>query len=357
MEEVIGLQGVGHLPVHQRHDIRVEAFRSRRRQTPVRTTTNVQTSKANPASRAGDGGLRPARLQKPRGQRVWIGLAVTLVVAVFGTSVALARDTSGTTSTAPSSADLTPPSTVPTPTTTSTPTTASTPTAVATPEAAGSPTPPPTSAVAKRARANRPVLVDGVPQVKVTPGAARVGARVRVEGFGFTAEQWAAPNAPVWLALASGCGLYAQAQHSLRVVSGGRLAGEITVPARGECRQSDRADEPVPAGRYRIAYSCTGCFIGEIKVIPGPSATTSCRDVAFRPNSDDVAGSIVARNMPCTDAEALVRKIGTHLGFNGNATAHADGFSCQRTGREDRTLPVAFYRCTNGSRQVTFNRS
>jgi len=201
------------------------------------------------------------------------------------------------------------------------------------------------------------VYVDGVPQVKATPAAGKVGARIRVEGYGFTDEHWAAPGAPLWLALEGGCGLYAEAEHTLRVSPDGRLAGELTIPARGSCRQSDRDDEPVAAGRYRIAFSCTACFIGELRVTGTPPSDTPCANVAFTPNSDDVASSIVARNVPCSKAEALVRKIGGPLGFNGPATARADGYRCERTGREDRELPVAFYRCTDGAKRVTFTRT
>jgi len=201
------------------------------------------------------------------------------------------------------------------------------------------------------------VLVNGVPQVEATPRTVKAGARVRIEGYGFTGEQWAAPNAPLWLVLDGGCGLYAQAEHSVRATSGGRLAGEITVPARGTCPQSDRDDEPVVAGRYRIAFSCTACFIGELRVMASPAAATPCRNVGFTPNSDNVASSITARNMPCSDAEALVRKIGWPLGFNGDATAQADGFRCVRTSQQDRTLPMAAYQCDNGSRRVTFTRT
>jgi hypothetical protein len=196
-----------------------------------------------------------------------------------------------------------------------------------------------------------------VPQVKVSPSRAKVGARVRVEGYGFTGDQWTAPNAPLWLALDGGCGLYAQAEHTLRVASGGRLAGELTVPARGACRQSDRGDEPVVAGRYRIAFSCTACFIGELTVVGGSPVAVPCRNVGFTPNSDDVASSIVAWNMPCSDAEALVRKVGEPLGFNGDASARADGFRCVRTGQEDRALTMATYTCTNGPKRVTFTRT
>lgn len=123
--------------------------------------------------------------------------------------------------------------------------------------------------------ARKPVYAEGVPQVRVMPRAGKAGDRLRVDGYGFTGEQWAAPNAPLWLVAQSGCGLYAPTKHSLRVSPGGHLSGELTVPARGECRQSDRSDEPVLAGRYRIAFSCTACFIGSLEVTTSrsPAAT------------------------------------------------------------------------------------
>ena len=301
-----------------------------------------------------DLGRQPVLPRTRRRLRSGAAAGVLLAATVIGGSVALAFAATGS-STKP--AATSPPPLVGTePSTTAVPTTvaADAPTTVGTPSAGG----PTTTAapIAKKSRAAAPVYVGGVPQVKATPGAGKVGARIRVEGYGFSGEQWAAPNAPLWLALDGGCGLYAEARHTLRVTGGGRLAGEITIPAAGACRQSDMDDEPVVAGRYRIAFSCTACFIGEVRVT-GPAAATRCRNVGFTPNSDDVASSIVARNIPCSQAESLIRKVGRPLGFNGAAEAEADGFRCVRTGEAERALPMAFYECTKGPRSVTFTRT
>ena len=111
-----------------------------------------------------------------------------------------------------------------------------------------------------------PVLVDGVPQVTATPARAGVGARVHVEGYGFTAEQWRSPGS-LWLTASPGvCALYAAAEHTVQVTADGPLSGDFVVPARGECRMSDVAEAPVTAGTYRIAYSCTACFVGSFTV-------------------------------------------------------------------------------------------
>jgi hypothetical protein len=112
-----------------------------------------------------------------------------------------------------------------------------------------------------------PVLVEGVPQVTATPGRAAVGAQVHVEGYGFTDEQWKAPGASLWLtASPTGCALYASAEHTVRVTADGHLSGEFVVPVQGDCRQSSTGQVPVTAGTYRIAYSCTACFVGTFVV-------------------------------------------------------------------------------------------
>lgn len=297
-------------------------------------------------------GPPPALMRRARMRRLRTGSGAGLLALalLLGTSVALGRTGGGETTTdlatqPPTSVETTEP-TAPVPTTAAvTPST--------TLPAPARAVPPPTTRTTTRA----PVYVEGVPQVKATPASAKPGTRVRIEGSGFTDEQWAAQNASLWLVLeGGGCSLYAEAAHSVRV-SGGRLTGEFTVPNRGQCRQSDTGDEPVVAGRYRIAFSCTACIIGEFRVTASSSTRTACRTVGFTPNSDDAASSIVAHNMPCSEAEALVRKVAQPLGFNGPATAEADGFRCVRTGQDDQTLPMAFYKCTNGAKQVTFTRT
>ena len=114
--------------------------------------------------------------------------------------------------------------------------------------------------------AREPVLVDGVPQVKATPARAAVGTRVHVEGYGFTDQHWKSPST-LWLtASPTGCALYAEAEHTVRVTADGHLSGDFVVPARGECRMSDVGDAPVTAGTYTIAYACTACFVGTLQV-------------------------------------------------------------------------------------------
>ena len=143
------------------------------------------------------------------------------------------------------------------PTTTAAPTTETTRARVTTTVA-----PRVTTTVPRRA----PVLVDGVPQVTATPARAGVGARVHVEGYGFTDQQWKSPGS-LWLtASPTGCALYAAAEHTVRVAADGHLSGDFVVPATGECRMSDTAETPVTAGTYRIAYSCTACFVGTFVV-------------------------------------------------------------------------------------------
>lgn len=111
------------------------------------------------------------------------------------------------------------------------------------------------------------VFVDGVPQVTPTPAQGMVGTRVHVEGEGFTDEQWRGPGKGFWLSgRRVGCEFVASAEHTIKVSAGGRLSGDFVVPANGECRQSDVAEAPVVAGTYKLAYSCTACFVGSFVV-------------------------------------------------------------------------------------------
>lgn len=200
-----------------------------------------------------------------------------------------------------------------------------------------------------------PRLVNGIPQVTVTPASAPVGGRVRIEGTGFTDPMWRAPAPPLWLAEKSGCNLFAQADHSITVTAAGRLSGEFTVPAAGACRMSDLGERPVMAGSYRIAFTCTACSIGELDVT---TSASRCQDIGFAPNSDNLASDIVAVGVTCAEAEALVRKVGPQVGAIGEPSrVTADGWVCVRTAFSDRFLPNSQFACTSGSKTVTFTRT
>lgn len=144
---------------------------------------------------------------------------------------------------------------------------------------------------------------------------------------------------------------------SVRVTADGHLSGEFTVPAGGECRQSDVGDAVVVAGSYRIVYACTACTVGTFEVTGGTPTSTTCRNVAFSPQSEDAASSIVATGLPCDKAETFVRRLGPLVSANGPARIELDGFRCVLTRHEEDPLPQGFYECTNGPMRITFVRS
>lgn len=200
-----------------------------------------------------------------------------------------------------------------------------------------------------------PRLVNGIPQVTATPARAAIGATVRVEGTGFTDEMWRAPSPTLWLADKSGCNLYAQAPHSITVTAAGRLTGEFTVPAAGACRMSDVGVRPVVAGSYRIVFTCTACAIGDLDVTTSASL---CADIAFSPNSDNLASGIVAAGVPCAEAEALVRQVGAQVGATGGPSrVEADGWICVRSASRVTFTPSSDFACTSGTKTVSFRRT
>jgi hypothetical protein len=103
-------------------------------------------------------------------------------------------------------------------------------------------------------------------------------------------------------------------------------------------------------------FACTACFIGEIELTAG---AVQCADVGFTPNSDDVAGGIIAAGTTCAEAEALVRTVGPQVqSVGGPSRVEASGFVCVRTGQDDgaRGLPSSTFECSSGSKKVRFAR-
>lgn len=230
------------------------------------------------------------------------------------------------------------------------------------PEATTTTSPPgrvTTTTIARTTTTGRPSA--GEPRVVASPARGAPAVRVNISGDGFTAEHWKSPNVPLWLAGGpAACDFYADADHQVTVTAAGRLTGWFVVPSHGNCRQSSVGDLPVAAGRYRIVYQCTACIIGEFDVTgSAPPASARCQNVGFTPNSDDVAGDIMAYGLPCTEAEAVVRKVAGPFGpFSGAAQGEADGFTCRRTAQRDGPgLPSADYECTRGSQRITFSRT
>ncbi|MDP8932522.1 MAG: GerMN domain-containing protein [Actinomycetota bacterium] len=133
---------------------------------------------------------------------------------------------------------------------------------------AAAPTPPAATLRPGGNKPPEPVYKDGIPQVTVSPSRGPVGSRVRIEGYGFTDEQWRSAESSLWLVGGGGdCLLYADAEHTVRVTPDGHLTGEFTVPAIGGCKQEGR-QERVSPGPYTIAYQCTPCTIGDFEVTP-----------------------------------------------------------------------------------------
>lgn len=205
----------------------------------------------------------------------------------------------------------------------------------------------------------KPVYVNGVPQATATPTRGAIGTRVHLDGYGFTEAHWKGAGASLWLSGSQpGCALLASAQHSVRVTADGHLSGDFTVPARGECRQSDVAGAAVGNGSYTIVFQCTACSIGKFEVTgAGPPASAKCTTVGFTPQSEDAASSIVATGLSCDEAESFLRRLGPSVGTNGPARIEREGFQCVLTRHQDEPLPQGFYECTSGPKRITFVRS
>ena len=100
---------------------------------------------------------------------------------------------------------------------------------------------------------------------------------------------------------------------------------------------------------------------GSLKKHPKPAAAPAqpakCPPIGFTPNSDDVAGDITATGLDCTEASALVRRAREqHDPVTGRRFFVLPPYSCRAT-RQDTALESTAYRCDDGARRVTWNKT
>jgi hypothetical protein len=100
---------------------------------------------------------------------------------------------------------------------------------------------------------------------------------------------------------------------------------------------------------------------GSLRKHPKPvapsTAPTRCPPIGFTPHSDDVAGEITASGLDCTEASALVRRARErHDPVAGARFFRLPPFTC-RAIRQDTALESTAYRCDDGARRVTWQKT
>lgn len=142
------------------------------------------------------------------------------------------------------------------------------------PGAPPTPSPSPTSSPSPTPTVNTlaPSTTDTEPRVTASPASGPVGSRVRIEGEGFTGDEWRAllgndPGYGISLLRTIGdCELIAGGAEQIRLDSEGHLEADFIVPRQGSCFQGDRQAAVIP-GDYDIIVLCHGCLFGRFRVI------------------------------------------------------------------------------------------
>ena len=82
-------------------------------------------------------------------------------------------------------------------------------------------------------------------------------------------------------------------------------------------------------------------------LVPAASsgAVRDCGEIAFTPNSDDLASEIRAESVSCRTARRFIRAV------DGNAPRRFRGYRCTRKNL-DTALPARRYRCTDGGKLI-----
>lgn len=83
-----------------------------------------------------------------------------------------------------------------------------------------------------------------------------------------------------------------------------------------------------------------------------------CGDIAFSPNSDDMATNIVATGVSCAEATDLVRTVrGQHNFVDGPRAFTAAGWGCTVSTDTASPMPVGHYRCSRGDSSVSWDKT
>ena len=89
-------------------------------------------------------------------------------------------------------------------------------------------------------------------------------------------------------------------------------------------------------------------------VDPPAPKTVTCADIAFTPNSDDLASDIAATGVTCAVADPLVR---SNYGNSGEGTWPVNGWTCTaKKVQPDAGMGIRGFTCTKGSAMVTWRK-
>jgi hypothetical protein len=91
---------------------------------------------------------------------------------------------------------------------------------------------------------------------------------------------------------------------------------------------------------------------------PPAARPIACGDIAFSPNSDDMATNIVATGVSCAEATDLVRTVrGQHNFVDGPRAFTAAGWACTVSTDTASPVPVGHYRCSRGDSSVSWDKT
>ncbi len=92
-------------------------------------------------------------------------------------------------------------------------------------------------------------------------------------------------------------------------------------------------------------------MLGGATATPAQAAMTRCADVAFTPNSEDMAASIRTKDVSCRYARDFIRD------SKGRPGSRYRGFTCERRSIEPaQGLPYQRFQCVRGAKAIHFKR-
>lgn len=110
-----------------------------------------------------------------------------------------------------------------------------------------------------------------------------------------------------------------------------------------------------PAGSSSTSSSSSSSSSSSTTSSSAVPASVSCGQIAFSPQSGNMATNISGSGVTCQEATNLVRQVAAgHDFYNGPRSFSMGGYSCTETLDPSAVLPTGLYTCTNGTKKVTW---
>jgi len=143
--------------------------------------------------------------------------------------------------------------------------------------------------------------------------------------------------------------------------------GDDTVEVRYAHYGPDDPNARPSLSPYVVRFKWDGAKVVILDPLPPPgqgqsgriptSIPSTCGDIVFTANSEDLAFAITVVDLGCSEADDLIRSVReVHNFYSGPRSFQRNGFSCTEQLMTGETIPTGRYSCTRGTSTVRWTK-